>query len=59
MFLIALVAVLAAGPIAFGVLVLIGPLVRFAMGLIPRPWPFLLGPQPDRALGTLAPEGVS
>jgi hypothetical protein len=59
MFLVALVAVLAAGPIAFGVLVLIGPLVRFAMGLIPRPWPFLLGPQPDRALGTLASEGVS
>jgi uncharacterized membrane protein len=59
MFLAALVAVLAAGPIAFGVLVLIGPLVRFAMNLVPRPWPFVLGPQPDPAVGTLAVESVS
>jgi uncharacterized membrane protein len=58
-FLVALVAVLAFGPISFFVLVLIGPLVRLAMRAIPRPWPFMLGPQPDGALGTSAPQGVS
>jgi uncharacterized membrane protein len=60
MFLVALGAVLATGPIAFGVLVLIGPLVRVAMNVVPRPWPFVLGPQQGSpALGTLKPEGVS
>jgi uncharacterized membrane protein len=59
LFLIALAGVLAAGPIAFGVLVLIGPLVRFAVRLVPRPWPFILGSQPAAGVGTLEPEGVS
>ncbi|MEA2690298.1 MAG: Endosomal/lysosomal potassium channel [Candidatus Eremiobacteraeota bacterium] len=58
-FVIALAGVLATGPIAFGVLILIGPLVRFAVRLVPRPWPFLLGPQPAAAIGTLEPEVVS
>lgn len=59
-FVLALAGVLTAGPIAFGLLVLIGPLVRFAALLVPRPWPFILGPQPAGAPpGTLEPEGVS
>ena|SRR5437660_144181 len=58
-FLIALVAVLATGPFAFGLLVLMGPLVRFAVRLVPRPWPFLLGPQAAGPVGTFEPKGVS
>jgi uncharacterized membrane protein len=58
-FAVALVAVLAAGPLAFGVLILIGPLVRLAVRLVPRPPPFLIGPQAPDAVGTLAPESVS
>jgi uncharacterized membrane protein len=59
LFLVALFGVLAAGPFAFGLLVLIGPLVRFGVQLVPRPWPFILGPQPAGGAGTLEPEGVS
>jgi uncharacterized membrane protein len=58
-FLVALAGVLTAGPLAFGLLVLIGPLVRLAVRAAPRPWPFLLGDQPDGGAGTLEPEGVS
>ncbi len=59
-FLIALVVVLTAGPLGFGLLILIGPLVRFALRLVPRPWPFLLGPQAPRGVvGTLEPGNVS
>jgi len=58
-FLVALVAVLRAGPLGFGLLILIGPLVRLAVRLVPHPPPFMLGPQPAAAIGTLAPEGVS
>lgn len=41
-FLVALVSVLATGPLGFGLLIVIGPLVRFAVRLVPHPWPFLL-----------------
>jgi uncharacterized membrane protein len=58
-FVLALASVAAAGPIALGVLVLIGPLVRFSVRLVPRPWSFILGPQPPDRIGTLEPEGVS
>ena len=58
-FAIALAAVLAAGPLAFGVLIIIGPLVRVAVRLVPRPLPFLLGPQPPNGAGTLTPAGGS
>lgn len=55
---ISLVAVLAVGPIGFGLLMIMGPMVRLAMRQVPRPWPFVLGRQPAVA-GTLEPEGVS
>jgi uncharacterized membrane protein len=58
-FAVALVGVLLAGPFAFGLLILIGPLVRLAVRWVPRPVPFLLGPQPPDATGTLVPESVS
>jgi uncharacterized membrane protein len=58
-FLVALAAVLVAGPMGFVLLVLIAPLVRLGMRFAPSPWPFMLGPQPERAIGTLEPEGVS
>jgi len=58
-FLIALVSVVAAGPIALGWLIVIGPVIRLAVGRVPRPWQFVLGPQPTRPVVTLAPEGVS
>jgi uncharacterized membrane protein len=58
-FIVALAAVVATGPLAFGLLILIGPLVRFAVRLVPQPWPFILGPQPSAPLGTLEPGGVS
>ena len=58
-FLIALVSVVAAGPVALGWLILIGPLIRLAVGRVPRPWPFVLGKQPADGTGTLGPEGVS
>jgi hypothetical protein len=58
-FAVALAGVLLAGPIAFGLLVLIGPLVRVAVRLVPHPVPFLLGPQPADAAGTLVAESVS
>lgn len=58
-FLVALVSVVAAGPIALGWLIVIGPLIRLAVGRVPRPWQFVLGPQPTRPVVTLEPEGVS
>ncbi len=58
-FLVALASVLAAGPIALGWLILIGPLIRLAVGRVPRPWKFVLGPQPTRPVVTLGTEGVS
>jgi uncharacterized membrane protein len=58
-FAVALVGVLLAGPVAFAFLVLIGPLVRLIVRWVPRPVPFLLGPQPPDATGTLVSEGVS
>ncbi len=58
-FLVALVSVVAAGPIALGWLIAIGPLIRVAVGRVPRPWQFVLGPQPTRPVVTLEPEGVS
>jgi len=58
-FLIALASVVAAGPIALGWLIIIGPLIRIAAGRVPRPWQFVLGRQPAPAVVTLEPEGVS
>ena len=58
-FAVALAGVLTAGPLAFGLLILIGPLVRLAVRLVPRPLPILLGPQPPNDTGTFMPEGVS
>jgi uncharacterized membrane protein len=58
-FFVALLTVLAAGPIGFGLVILIGPLVRVAVRLAPRPFPFLLGPQAEQTIGTLGPQGVS
>ena len=58
-FLIALASVVAAGPIALGWLILIGPLIRLAVGRAPRPWAFVLGKQPAGRIGTLEPEVVS
>jgi len=58
-FLLALASVVAAGPIALGWLILIGPVVRRAVRRVPRPWPFVLGPQPTGPAVTLEPEGVS
>ncbi len=58
-FLIALAGVLASGPWAFMLLVLIGPVTRMAVARIPSPPRYLLGPQPPARTGTLEPEGVS
>jgi hypothetical protein len=58
-FLVALVSVVAAGPIALGWLILIGPFIRLAVRRVPRPWKFVLGPQPTRPVGTFEPERVS
>ena len=58
-FLLALVSVVAAGPLALGWLIVIGPFIRLAVRRVPRPWPFVLGPQPAGPVGTLQPEGVS
>jgi uncharacterized membrane protein len=58
-FAVALAVVLTAGPIGFGLLIVIGPLVRLTVRLVPRPLPFVLGPQPPSDTGTLTPAGVS
>jgi uncharacterized membrane protein len=58
-FLIALASVIAAGPVALGWLIVIGPIIRLAVGRVPRPWKFVLGPQPAHPVVTLAPDGVS
>jgi uncharacterized membrane protein len=55
----ALAGVIFAGPIAFGLLILIGPLVRVAIRWVPLPWPFVLGPQSGGRIGTLQPDRVS
>jgi uncharacterized membrane protein len=58
-FLISLASVVAAGPLALGWLIVIGPVIRVVVGRVPRPWQFVLGPQPAPAVVTLEPEGVS
>ncbi|HEX3466028.1 MAG TPA: TMEM175 family protein [Candidatus Elarobacter sp.] len=51
--LLTLAAVPGAGSYAFVLLLLLVPLVRVGLRLVPRPWAFVLGPQPPRRLGTL------
>jgi uncharacterized membrane protein len=58
-FALALATVLSYGPYAFGLLLLIGPLIRLARRAWPAPWPALLGRQPPAGTVTLSSEAVS
>ena len=59
-FAIALAAVLTGGPLGFALLLLMAPLVKLAQKMAPRPWAFILGPQPARAgVVTLEPAAES